>query len=116
VSKLETSKNIGPHPFYSINGATTPTHSRTQDVGNFTKHSYQVICDNVGASAEISFYIFGKNELTSKWQKVAGYLITSARNNNGILYFDCWNFNFAKCCAIGTFGGATITVIEKHNA
>ena len=49
-------------------------------------------------------------------QKVAGYLITSARNNNGILYFDCWNFNFAKCCAIGTFGGATITVIEKHNA
>ncbi len=114
--KLETSKNIGPHPFYSLNGVTSPTHSAGQGVGDYTKHSYQVICSNVGVSANIAFYIFGKNELASKWQKIAGYVINNSHNNNGFLYFDCWNFNYSKCCAIGTFDGAEITVIEKHNA
>ncbi len=116
MSRIETSENIGPNPFRSIEGATSPTHGPTVETGNYTKHGYQVACSNLGSSTNLAFYIFAKNELNNKWQKIAGYAISNTRNNNGILYFDCWNFKYAKAAVIGTFDGASITVIEKHNA
>jgi hypothetical protein len=39
------------------------------------------------------------------------------KNKDGILYFDFWNFKYAKCSLYGTFSGSEkFKVIEKHNA
>jgi len=118
MSKTESSKNDGPHALVSISGATSGTHSKPFDTRNYTKHSYQVNCSNIGASTDLAFYIYARNDSNNppKWQKIAAYRITNSINNNGILYFDCWNFVLAKCAVVGTFDGASISVVEKHNA
>jgi len=114
--KVEASQNIGPHPFYSIKGASSSVHGDVFNSANYTKHSYQVICSNISASTNLAFFIFGTNENSKNWQKLAGYLINSSRNSNGLLHFDVWNFKYVKCALIGDFDTARVSVIEKHNA
>ena len=52
------------------------------------------------------------------WVPVASYNIKKdGAHADGILYYDIWNFKYAKAVLEGTFTGAErIKVIEKHNA
>jgi hypothetical protein len=116
MSRVETSENIGPNPFHSVKGAVAPAHGPVVKSQNYTKHSYQLICSGVGPSTDVAFIIYATNDQSTKWQSIANYTINASRNSNGVLYFDCWNFKYCKASVIGAFGGATISVIEKHNA
>ena len=116
--RLVSSKNLGPFPVVSIPLTSAPAHSAPFDVADYTKHSYQVNVSGVTVDTNLAFYIYAKNDdtLPPKWQKIAGYVIKQGTNEQGILYFDCWNFVSAKCSIVGTFAGAEISVVEKHNA
>ena len=126
MARVEVSQSIGPQVIKSINGATSGSESGTVFwTETYTVHSYQLISSGISGTTNLSFKIYatnddggleGKNnDSATNWQVIAEYTIDQSTNETGIMYSDIWNFKYAKCEISGTYGGANITVIEKHN-
>ena len=117
MSRVEASESIGLEPYKSIDNASIPTFGKIFSSSNYTKHSYQVSASSLSAASEINFLIFATNDEKRNWHIIANYVITNSNHNrNGILHFDTWNFAYTMCSVNGVFGGAKISVVEKHNA
>lgn len=128
MARVEVSQSIGPHVIKSIDSATSgATSGTTFWTETYTVHSYQLIIDGIDDSGvtSLSFKIYATNDDGGKngenlsdstnFQVIAQFTIDNSTNNTGIMYSDIWNFKYAKCEISGTYAGATVTVLEKHN-
>ena len=124
MSRVELSQNIGPRCIESIsNAASGPVEGAPFETSRYTLHGYQLITDGIALNTNVAFKILGTNDELQNWQVIAQYDIKGEtaplgpRNADGVLYFDLWNFKYAKCLIEGNFVGLeNFSVIEKHNA
>tara|TARA_Y100000310_G_C20038569_1_gene515099 strand:- start:35 stop:403 length:369 start_codon:yes stop_codon:yes gene_type:complete len=121
MARVEVSQSIGPGVVKSV-GDPSPVSTATSGPAfkteTYTVHSYQVIIGGAlddGGTTDLAFEVYATNDSDTNYQVIASYVIDNANNSTGIMYSDIWNFKYAYCKISGTFAGATITVIEKHN-
>lgn len=123
MSRVEVSQNTGPPVATSIKNARKASEGEVFDTETYKLHSYQVVTDEIRPNTNIAFKILATNDISFGWQTIAQYNIKGAAvsngpiNEDGILYFDVWNYKYAKCILQGAFTGyESFRVLEKHNA
>ena len=61
MSRVEISQNIGTEAITSINNARQSINGEVIKTEHYTRHSYQVITDNISPKTNISFKVLGMN-------------------------------------------------------